>query len=190
MRRGAALVVACAAFVVWTTSHVLAWPRPCRQELAAVGKSPTVEVCGPMGADGLLGAVLLIAVLLLPDVSELAIPNLITLKRRVERQAEEQGRLRDDLARVEQVQLAQQKRECERCAVRSSGLGSRQRGSSTPDRRRERTGLRPPRSSRDGSRDAAFPPRARSTRDGVTATVASDRTIISVSSRPAPWPLG
>lgn len=107
-RRTAVVLIAAATFLVWGSSQLFGEPEICRQELASVGERPVVNVCAPMSAESLLGPVLLIAVLLLPDISELAIPNLITLKRRVNEHAVEQGKIRDELARVEQNQLALQ----------------------------------------------------------------------------------
>lgn len=65
------------------------------------GKS-SVEVCGPPGVSELVPFALLIGVLLAPDLSELGIIGLFSLKKTVENQAERQQNVESKLALVEQ----------------------------------------------------------------------------------------
>jgi hypothetical protein len=65
-----------------------------------VGK--VVELCGPPGLTELLPFALVIAVLLAPDLSELGIPGLLSVKRRIGQQEARQDTLETKIMRIEQ----------------------------------------------------------------------------------------
>jgi hypothetical protein len=67
----------------------------------ATGGPKIVKVCGAPGLTQLLPFVLVIAVLLAPDLSELAIPGLLSIRRRLGEQDARQDRLETELVRVE-----------------------------------------------------------------------------------------
>lgn len=71
----------------------------CR-EVAENGR--VLELCGPPGPSELIPFALVIAVLLLPDLSELAVPGLLSLKRAVTQQEGRQEEVETKLAQVEQ----------------------------------------------------------------------------------------
>ncbi len=71
----------------------------CR-EVAEEGQ--ILKLCGPPGPSELIPFALVITLLLLPDLSELAIPGLLSLKRTVTQQKGRQDQLETKLAQVEQ----------------------------------------------------------------------------------------
>jgi hypothetical protein len=75
--------------------------RVCRDMVAS--DTGIVEVCGPVGLEDVpaLGVLLLVGVLLLlPDMSEVSIPGLVTLKRAVEEQAKQTEALTREIATI------------------------------------------------------------------------------------------
>ncbi len=76
--------------------------RFCEDIAGQVGEQAVVEACRPIAATDLVPVVLPIAVLLFPQIAELTIPGVISLKQRVARQEEEQRRLQQDVVRVQQ----------------------------------------------------------------------------------------
>src|SRR5437867_1793644 len=91
------LLLALAAVVAWSYVPGAAIAS-CHQELAAGGA--IVKVCGPIGGGDVVGVglILLIAGLLVwPDLSELGIPGLIALKRRVMATETAQEQTADDV---------------------------------------------------------------------------------------------
>jgi hypothetical protein len=81
--------------------------RVCEGAPSQVGTTPLVTVCRPVAAPDLLILLLPIGVLLFPEVAELTIPGVISLKRKIARQEDEQRQLKQDLTRVQQ-QVSQQ----------------------------------------------------------------------------------
>ncbi len=65
-------------------------------------RGEVVELCEPPGLSELVPFALVIVVLLAPDLTELAIPGLLSLKRTVRRQEGRQDRVEMKLAQVEQ----------------------------------------------------------------------------------------
>jgi hypothetical protein len=82
--------------------HALADQSICRQELAGGGGSTVVQVCGPPRLLDLAPFALVIAVALWPDLGELAVAGLFTLRRRVARQEERQGAVEQRLGGIDQ----------------------------------------------------------------------------------------
>lgn len=97
------LAILAIAFVVLgvVRSYVFDDARVCREVVASdTGK---VEVCGPVGLEDVpaLGVMLLVGVLLLlPDMSEVSIPGLVTLKRAVQEQAKQTEALTREVANI------------------------------------------------------------------------------------------
>lgn len=73
----------------------------CHGTIATEGEE-VVKVCGAPGLTQLLPFIIVVALLLAPDLSELAIPGLLSIKRRVEEQGRRQERIETELVRVEQ----------------------------------------------------------------------------------------
>lgn len=71
----------------------------CRQELAAVGDEPVVEVCGPPGLTDLavVSGLLVLVVLLAPELSEVSI-GVISLKQRLETTEKKQEAIERELS--------------------------------------------------------------------------------------------
>jgi hypothetical protein len=86
--------------------HALADQSICKQELTSEGGSTVVQVCGPPRLLDLVPFALVIAVVLWPDLGELAVAGLFTLRRRVARQEERQGAVEQRLLGIDQ-QLTQ-----------------------------------------------------------------------------------
>lgn len=104
IRWALALVVAfsgAAYYLIGIDSQVL-----CHDSLAK-GDSAVVDLCGPPGLTELAPFALVIAVLLLPDLSEMGIAGLLSLKRAVRHQGERQEAVEGQLVRLEQS-LSQQ----------------------------------------------------------------------------------
>jgi hypothetical protein len=100
-------VIACLVALVAVVFfiHAIDQQNVCHQQI--VGESGhLVETCGPPRLLDLAPFALLIAVLLWPDLGELAVTGLFTLRRRVERQEERQGEVESHLHQVNQ-QLTQ-----------------------------------------------------------------------------------
>jgi hypothetical protein len=73
----------------------------CRDIASQVGVDPLVEACRPPVASDFLVLLLPVAVLLFPQIAEVAIPGLISLKRRVAEHEEQQKRLEQDIVRIQ-----------------------------------------------------------------------------------------
>jgi hypothetical protein len=98
----AASAVAAALFFFHAIDH----QSVCHQQLAGEGATTVVQLCGPPRLLDLAPFALLIAVLLWPDLGELAVAGLFTLRRRVAAQEERQRVVEDRLLQVNQ-QLTQ-----------------------------------------------------------------------------------
>lgn len=88
----------------------------CDQKLAAVGTQAVVKVChSPSFTDlPVIAILLLVVLLLLPDLSEVGVPGLFSLKRQVEQQETKLGNLEQELTlRAEVKQIAQQTQKVE-----------------------------------------------------------------------------
>jgi hypothetical protein len=88
----------------------------CDQKLAAVGTHPVVKVCHSPSLTDLpvIAILLLVLLLLLPDLSEVGVPGLISLKGKVEQQEAKLGNLEQELTfRTEVQQVAQQAQKVE-----------------------------------------------------------------------------
>lgn len=73
-------------------SVFLTWDRTvCGDELANTGDQGAVRVCRPVAISDapVVGGILLILLLLLPDLSEIGIPGFLSLKRQVREQGVE-----------------------------------------------------------------------------------------------------
>jgi hypothetical protein len=95
------LAVAAITFVVVVVlrSYTFDDARVCREQAAS--DNGIVEVCGPVGLEDVptLGVMLLVGVLLLlPDMSEVGIPGLVTLKRAIEEQSKQTASLSREVA--------------------------------------------------------------------------------------------
>lgn len=99
IRWGLALLVAVAGviYMLGGVEH----QTLCHGAIATEGEE-VVKVCGAPGITQLLPFIVVIALLLAPDLSELAIPGLLSIKRRVEEQGRRQERIEAELVRVEQ----------------------------------------------------------------------------------------
>ena len=98
----AAIAVLAALFYFHAVEH----QSICHQQLAGDGTTAVVQLCGPPSLLDLAPFALLIAVLLWPDLGELAVADLFTLRRRVAAQEERQRVAEDRLLLVNQ-QLTQ-----------------------------------------------------------------------------------
>lgn len=98
-------VIATVALVFILATYFFEDLQVCRDRLVDSGQ--TAEICGPVGNDDLVfvGIALLVALLFFwPDFSEISLPGLVTLKRRVEKQEERT----DELARIiQQLSVSQ-----------------------------------------------------------------------------------
>lgn len=101
-----ALLVAIAALAFYL--HGIEAQIVCYEELS---NGDVAELCGPPGLSELVPFALVIAVLLAPDVTELAIPGLLALKRTVRRQEDRQDQVEAKLTQVEQRVEQQVKQE-------------------------------------------------------------------------------
>jgi hypothetical protein len=97
-----ALALAVGAAALFFLSRAYPNWRVCEEALAVTGSTPTATICKPLGVADLSVVLLPVAILLFPDLAELAIPGLISLKRDVAVQAEKQERLEKSLVQVEQ----------------------------------------------------------------------------------------
>jgi hypothetical protein len=100
---GAAAVAVVAALFYF---HAVDHQSICHQQLAREGATAVVQVCGPPRLLDLAPFALLIAVLLWPDLGELAVAGLFTLRRRVAAQEQRQQVTENRLLQVDQ-QLTQ-----------------------------------------------------------------------------------
>ncbi|HEV2754221.1 MAG TPA: hypothetical protein VG318_00390 [Actinomycetota bacterium] len=73
----------------------------CRDIASRVGRDPVAEACGPPATSDFLVLLIPVPILLFPQVAEVAIPGLISLKRKVAEQEEQQKRLERDIVRVQ-----------------------------------------------------------------------------------------
>jgi hypothetical protein len=96
-----AAVVALGLAAVWLASSLGAL-KVCRDSLASVGSAAVVRMCGPLGLIELLPWTLLLVLLMWPDLSEVSVPGLISLKRRVAEQEKRQERLEIAIQAVQQ----------------------------------------------------------------------------------------
>jgi hypothetical protein len=102
LRWGLALLVAGAA--LWFFLDATADKVICKDTLTGTKSAPEiVQLCGPPRLLDLTPFVLLIAILLWPDLSEIGITGLVTLKRRLEEQEEKQVVLEDRLSSLHQT---------------------------------------------------------------------------------------
>jgi hypothetical protein len=95
------LLVAIAALAFYL--HGIEAQIVCHKELS---NGDVVELCGPPGLSELVPFALVIAVLLAPDLTELAIPGLLSLKRMVRRQEDRQNQVEAKLTRIVHQALA------------------------------------------------------------------------------------
>ena len=79
----------------------------CREEVVQLGKNPVGDRCGPMEVTDILPFVLFGLVLLLPDISELSLPGLGSVKLGLRQQARRQDRARRRPASLEQTLVQQ-----------------------------------------------------------------------------------
>jgi hypothetical protein len=97
----AALIVALAAMGYFL--NAVGEQNVCEHVLASADSARrTTEVCGPPGLINLVPFAALIAVLLWPDLGELAVTGLLTLKRRVQEQEARQDAVESRLVQVDQ----------------------------------------------------------------------------------------
>jgi hypothetical protein len=97
------------AGVLLVSSAALSWNRlVCGDELATTGGQGVVRLCRPLAITDppILGALLLILLLLLPDLSEIGIPGFLSLKRQVQEQESKLGEQEGKLAALN-AQLTQ-----------------------------------------------------------------------------------
>lgn len=94
----AALVVGSGAVSILDESTI------CRQQLASVGEIPVVETCGPPSITDLpvIAVVLLLAILLAPDLSEISI-GVLSLKQRVSKAERVQQHLTEEVEAIRNV---------------------------------------------------------------------------------------
>lgn len=90
------MTIGAAAYYMVGSSHQ--WI--CQGSMTKAGK--VVEICGPPEWTDLLPFALVVAVLLAPDFSELGVPGLLSIKRRVATQEGRQQEVESKLARIEQ----------------------------------------------------------------------------------------
>lgn len=98
----AALLLALAALGGFVGTHVFEHWRVCEDTVANVGPEAVARTCRPLDVLDLTPLLVPVAILLFPDVAELAIPGFISLKRDVAVQAERQERIERSLVQVEQ----------------------------------------------------------------------------------------
>lgn len=98
IRRGIAYLLAAGLVVVVIGSffglHV------CRDALATVGTKAVVQTCGPIGVLDLAPAAVLIALLLIPDLSQVDLFGVISLHREVQEVGRKQEHVESELIRV------------------------------------------------------------------------------------------
>jgi hypothetical protein len=113
----AALIVALLAAVFYF--YALDHQSICQGQALGEGAAEVVQVCGPPRLLELAPFALLIGVLLWPDLGELAVAGLFTLRRRVAAQEERQGAVEDRLIQVDQrlTQLAMQSQHQSQTAI-------------------------------------------------------------------------
>lgn len=97
-----ALALVCVGVLIFALSRAEEGWRICEEVLATTGADATTSVCRPVSALDLAVILLPVAILLFPDVAELAIPGLISLKRDVAEQRNKQASLERSLLLVEQ----------------------------------------------------------------------------------------
>ena len=98
----AVVAVVAAVFFFYGVGH----QSVCHQQPSAAGATTLVQVCGPPGLLELVPFALVIATLLWPDLGELAVAGLFTLRRRITEQEERQRGVESRLLAVDQ-QLTQ-----------------------------------------------------------------------------------
>ena len=102
IRWGLAIIVVLATATLVLRSYADSSATVCRDHLAIVGTDAVVDVCGPIGITDLGVVALVLGALLFPDVAELTIPGIVTLKRKVNEQEAKQESLNRDISRLEQ----------------------------------------------------------------------------------------
>jgi hypothetical protein len=101
LRWGAALIVALAATAYFL--NAVGEQNVCEHVLAGADSAPrTIEVCGPPGLLNLVPFAALVAMLLWPDLGELAVTGLVSLKRRVQEQEARQDAVESRLVHIDQ----------------------------------------------------------------------------------------
>jgi hypothetical protein len=103
MRRFVAGAVAVVGASIVFVGYFVPAFQVCQQQLASTGDAGVVDICAPVGLPGLVPIVLVVAVLLWPDLSEVTVTGLFSLRRRIEEQAERQADLEDRLFQVQQA---------------------------------------------------------------------------------------
>jgi hypothetical protein len=102
-RRAIAAVLLTAGVLVFFATRLIDGWTVCSQELATAGNDGVVERCAPLSLVDLTPIVLLALLCLLPDLSELSVPGIASIKVRLDRQTEQQADIKDQLAQVQQA---------------------------------------------------------------------------------------
>ena len=102
-RRFAAGAVAVVGASLVLAGYFVPALQVCQQQLASTGNTGVVEICAPVGLPGLVPIVLLVTALLWPDLSEVTVAGLFSLRRRIEEQAQRQAELEGRLFQIQQA---------------------------------------------------------------------------------------
>jgi hypothetical protein len=108
LRQVVAIIVIALAATLVILSNLASWPRVCADAVATVGPNAVVRTCSPIGLPALIPVAVLVVALLWPDLSEVAIPGLVTLRRTIEEQAQRQSVLEHRILQIQNSQTAQQ----------------------------------------------------------------------------------